>query len=546
MPGTEDTIRYKPDKHKIAGERQVREKIYKPKMLEPQFYYKPEYGDFFDWLENWQVTHNVNILTKETTNPEPIPKTGVMNPFVLARLLCKPTRMHLTRKKAYFQIAGDDLIEAVQTYDKTCTVSTYKDIFDPRKSPLFKPFIKDAIKMTYGSIYAPMVASMPATGTQVKGRMANFNYPVKALATGIALSSPCDLVGAGENPDVPYDHADKYGVAYQDLRPGLPGTPPLENLSCPMLSRPSKNRSELSNDPMQGICRDCYFLAALYSTALKYYNVFPPTLTPVGGIYSISFYRHADLSKKTQTVKSTYPLTNTGHMVFTQQTPEFELWSALYEKAYAKFCGLPQSTLPNNQAGDPEIGSFNQGDPMTSLTHLTKLKYDESANNSAGHPSLYRLPLTHPADYGATSYNTLLTYDSVTCTNPSHHISLYPTVAWIAGVRGNNANYYGNPAIVQQHAYSVLGLYKGYDDTNTLKNYIVLRNPWANKIDRTAANLSAVKPYLAKGTWTSPEAAFSVTFGNKADGIFGLESSAFDNWFAGFGWVQFTKAQIYN
>jgi hypothetical protein len=140
---------------------------------------------------------------------------------------------------------------------------------------------------------------------------------------------------------------------------------------------------------------------------------------------------------------------------------------------------------------------------------------------------------------GTSSFNVLTNYNITTYIVGSitNGVTNNPTVAWTydpGSLPANGSQYYGNPAIVASHAYSIIGTYA---NIATGMNYIVLRNPWGNQINPDDPSLGALQASLAQGTWTPMANAPNVNFGNQADGIFALESSVFDLVFAGFGWV---------
>ena len=65
------------------------------------------------------------------------PRIGVMNPYVLARIVMGyPGNIHPFAIHA--QITEDDMVEAFKKFTKG-KVQNFNDIFDPEKSPLFEP-----------------------------------------------------------------------------------------------------------------------------------------------------------------------------------------------------------------------------------------------------------------------------------------------------------------------------------------------------------------------------------------------------------------------
>jgi len=292
----------------------------------------------------------------------------------------------------------------------------------------------------------------------------------------------------------------------------------------------SKTRNAYKNDVKQGACLDCYFMAALYSVVMTYYWAHPVNLSQDGqGYYTVPFYDYpGNRTRKLIKVKPTFPLSNANNFVYAQLTPDNELWVALYEKAYAKYLGYDDYTLPGFhqlsgcQLGqDPDIGLLPAYYAMIPLTNLTKLVGSEVAVGSIP-PTIY----TAAFPPGGKSNYQILTEQ-----NHSGGLTMFATVAWTyAEPPQGTENYFTTDVIVPSHAYSIIGFY--YDGTD---NYIVLRNPWANKID---PNNNAILQ-LASGKW-EPQNSPAITFGTASDGIFGLKTTLFDQLFEGYGWVRFT------
>ena len=231
-------------------------------------------------------------------------------------------------------------------------------------------------------------------------------------------------------------------------------------------------------------------------------------------------------------------------------TTEWELWTALYEKAYAMFIGLTKSTLPNATATDPEIKTFPQGDPLLSLAHITKMKWDFTNSNTINQPSAFLTSDLSQFNF-ASSYAAMNKDLSAVIGGTTSRKTLYPTVAWTYDTKPacsstwfGATSPYGNDLIVPSHSYSILGSVTLKDNAGITRNYIVLRNPWgANYVGDPSGSIGQ---YLAVGQFT-PATGISFDLGRKpngitTDGIFGLRSEVFDCCFRGFGWVPFRCA----
>ena len=395
--------------------------------------------------------------------------SGVMNPYILAGIvLGKPSTQ---------TFSSEDMIKAMNQCEGG-RVSKYKEIFDPDKSPIFAP-------------------------TDLKKFLSGYkdnNLPFGGGKAGVG------------NP------------AYENLQPVKWDAADTNNVKCG-----SRTRAEYITDVIQGACLNCYFMSALYSIVWTYYGTFPINLVPVNNYYSIIFYTYPDLTKVTIKVKATFPVNQNGHLVYAQETPQAELWPALYEKAYAKFFPLSDSALPNAAAGeDPEIGTFPPYMAIISLTNLTKLLSSLYPKNGIP-PTQY-----NPANLGGWGNSS---YDVLTKCNLVGGVTSWATVVWTydSGSIPNNASaYFYNPALIPCHAYSVLG---GFTNAAGV-SYVVLRNPWGNQIDPVNdATLNSLKGSLSTDSWM-PANGPTIKFGSNADGIFALESSVFDKCFTGFGWVR--------
>ena len=174
----------------------------------------------------------------------------------------------------------------------------------------------------------------------------------------------------------------------QDLNPGG-GEPAL-----PFKQIKENNIKDVIDDATQGVSPDCYFIAALYSRAWCNYPAFPPTpptTPPCPNGKNITFYNTSGTAV-TKCATRRFPLNPYTQPVCAQMTSDWELWSTLYEKAYAMFLNRPASSLPGatGTVSDPEmINGFPSGDPLLSLFHITKMKWDFTRSNTIGQPSAF-------------------------------------------------------------------------------------------------------------------------------------------------------------
>ena len=442
-------------------------------------------------------------------NPE---KIGVANPYVLAPLLLNRKINWSTGNARKF------LMDAFATIG----ITEFTDIFNPEISLIFP-------QNQVSRIQKPIMLSesdAPSGGTQpgTPGSASSYgpiepnrNYPSPALPT------PSDPPQGGE--------------------PALP----VKKINDGTIK-------DVFDDAMQGICPDCYFIAALYSRAWCNYSAFPPTPTACTSGYNITFYNTSGAAV-TKCATRRFPLDSVKQPACAQMTSDWELWPALNEKAYAMFLNRPASNLPgaNGTATDPDLTNNNNlpandplklfpaGDPLLSLFHITKMKWDFTSSNTIGQPSAF-LTANFPQFGFNTSYEALNKNLTGVITDISRK-TIYPTVAWTYTSRpacsdsvfGAGKNPYGNDLIVARHSYSILGSFKA-----NAKDYIVLRNPWGPNYIGDPSGI--ITGYLATGQFKP--AGIPIDLGRKpdgvtTDGIFALELSAFTCCFRGFGWVQF-------
>jgi hypothetical protein len=300
-------------------------------------------------------------------------------------------------------------------------------------------------------------------------------------------------------------------------------------------------------DVIQGYTWDCYFMAALASRAwCKYPNDFPLSTNrsdpSIMDSYTLRYY-YADGSGYRDVLIGSEVVLDTGNYpVFAQPSKKYpnrlsinyELWPAIYEKAYGVFMTLAAETkLPyrglqcNIDFPRPDLATDDGGNPLTSLTHLTGLSTTDTSYLTAGNIGKC-FGLIKPAlKFNGTSAKTI-----------------YPTVAFTyeteteanAGYPDNDLIHYKEETLVANHSYSILGTIT--DPNDAAKNYIVLRNPYG-LLWGADPNHEEINAYLfTAGRWTPTANDFSFSFNLFPDGIFALRADRFERYFKQFGWVK--------
>jgi hypothetical protein len=229
--------------------------------------------------------------------------------------------------------------------------------------------------------------------------------------------------------------------------------------------------------------------------------------------------------------------------VFARPYLNYEIWHAIYEKAYGIFMLSQRSLLPfHGKPGyenienypRPDIPSFSGGNPLESLEHLTNLSWTLGTT------------YFNTRDIMGQSFtkisNAITSRDDP---NPAikftYGITRYPMVAWtFKNATDANSGYstdlitYSNEIIVANHSYSILGTVIDKTNSSNPINYIVLRNPYGTLWGADPGDFPAGNLYT--GTW-SPVSGFSKTL-SVNDGIFALKADRFERYFIAFGWVQ--------
>lgn len=258
-------------------------------------------------------------------------------------------------------------------------------------------------------------------------------------------------------------------------------------------------------DPIQGALGDCYLIAALSSIAWARPYVIAERM--FRDVDMIEFFQ-AGKSIKIQ-ITQLLPLSTPGYLyIYCRSSNTGEIWPALYEKAYAKW--------RTNDPGDkPNYAPIAGGDPVAALSQLTGYTpYYVGNSGISGHDCWQKVRAN---SISAKTFN--------------------PMVAWTYCKPPSGVNY-DNAHLAACHAYSILG-WEYFDN----QEYIILRNPWGsyeatmNVLPGQFNWVSWDQPYYggAGGHWRPIHMATT-------DGIFGLRSDTFQQYFAGFGWVKTPEA----
>jgi Calpain family cysteine protease len=195
----------------------------------------------------------------------------------------------------------------------------------------------------------------------------------------------------------------------------------------------------------------------------------------------------------THTVEVDYDIVvnNSSNLpVYCRSSDAGEIWPSLYEKAFAKW-------ITRTSSDHPDITQTSSGDPVKAMAQINDKTphYYFTSSRSAG---------------------DLLGLVRANCMN---FRTINPMTAWTHASDGM----YKGSNIVANHAYTVLGW-----TSQGGKQYIMLRNPWG------------VTEPAGLTTYPGLLDIFDTTFWSPANmlnhgGVFALESSAFNRYFAGLG-----------
>ncbi|MBN1194619.1 MAG: hypothetical protein JXA08_04645 [Methanomicrobiaceae archaeon] len=254
--------------------------------------------------------------------------------------------------------------------------------------------------------------------------------------------------------------------------------------------------------PVQGVLKDCHFIAALSSYA--WMSKLRPNLSGNDGecdLYSFSLFSESRSPAQTVEVSERIWLNNSQYYGARSSDPQ-EYWPAVYEKAYAAFRSDQITDTPSMKVLDAT------GNPVMSLVHLTG-KTPVFVTNA-----------------GLTAEMVFTRIKQKTQGNKT----TVPMVAWT--YESENAApaqvIYDNDALVANHSYSILGIF----NPPAGGHYVVLRNSFG---------IGAGEPDegVAHGEWSHAADSSGSTRLNLdiADGIFALDMNLFHDYFEAFGYV---------
>lgn len=227
------------------------------------------------------------------------------------------------------------------------------------------------------------------------------------------------------------------------------------------------------NDPVQGACNSCYFMAALSAVAW----ISPSLLSTAAS--SIGFYATPGGQKTIVSVTTQLPTDASHNLIYARCSDSGETWPAIYEKAYAKWKGCCGA-----DPDKPVYANLPWGNAVTALKEI--------------------LGYTNVVQKDASAYNPA----DIACN--ANGKATKPWVAWTKAAV-SQAGLYPN------HSYALLGKF-GTD-------YIVLRNPYGGLVNEPMTN-------VATGVWPATGVNLATL-----DGVFALKIDAFKSNFAYYGSV---------
>ena len=252
-----------------------------------------------------------------------------------------------------------------------------------------------------------------------------------------------------------------------------------------------------------------------------------------------------------------------------------EIWPALFERAYGKFCffvngispaaGALQCTKGNDAKGNTTYTITGPDPSYADLANLTMPQWGGNAGISLMYltgRNCFQLSTTAasftvpqysriPTNVNSTSLYTFI--KGAFCAEARITVTYgvyktrYPLVAWTSF----SGSQYSATTIRAGHCYSVLGVFDSLNGSLNKKSYIILRDTFGLDPD---ASLTGVSPD-GNGSWKYADARFpigattqypvgtGVKFPqylnlSQKDGIFGLDQSVFSTYFPSIGWAE--------
>jgi hypothetical protein len=270
-------------------------------------------------------------------------------------------------------------------------------------------------------------------------------------------------------------------------------------------------------DPVQGAIPDCHFVAALASLAWTRPDLIGQRSRPLrdkdsfpsgGGVDMIRFYSGTGAAPQEVEVTELLPLIEPGNVYqYARSSDPGETWPAVYEKAWVKF-------VTNDHGDKPDYTKIGGGDPIADLVALTGMNPHYKSTQGVSAHDIYQEIRAHSR--GGDTFDPMAAWTYASASDAPTPIN------------------YSNANLVAWHIYSILGWQY---DAKSGQEYIVLRNPWGN----TEATLNT-----DNGPWTMINESFMQTFDLPTSwrtfnlpqgGIFALRADTFQQYFAGYGWV---------
>jgi hypothetical protein len=257
-------------------------------------------------------------------------------------------------------------------------------------------------------------------------------------------------------------------------------------------------------DPIQGNVANCYYIAAL--SAVAWARPFMiKHMTRATGMNQenfnnqISFYlpdSNSQIDKNIE-VSSSIPLAASNDYIYARSSEGDETWPCILEKAFAKF----KTGVTHDH---PDITATAWGDTVWATSILTGGQ--RHYYNTVDHTGDALWDIIRSNSLGRRTFN--------------------PITAWTysSGDESKKKDIYIDTNIVASHCYTILG----WEYYNRNK-YIIIRNPWGHT-EATVNTLNSTV-FLHDISWWRPINLTTV------DGVFAIEASTFQQYFAGIGVV---------